>query len=67
MTGYRPPRTGDLLAVRSTDPHLDEVQVVIDSVVDNGGYLLMSGAWGGRTLEVVLRRVGDPTLNPLEK
>lgn len=56
---YRPPRAGDLLAVRSTDPHADEIQVVIDRVHDHGTYLLMAGAWDGFDLEVLVRRVGD--------
>jgi hypothetical protein len=63
---FRPPRPGDLLTVRSSDPYLDEVQVVVDTVADNGGYLLISGAWQGHDLEVLIRRVGDPTLNPQE-
>lgn len=67
MPAYRPPRPGDLITVRTTDPHLDEVQVVIDSVADNGGYLLLSGAWRGKHLEVLVRRVGEPTLNHMEK
>jgi len=56
---YRPPRAGDLLAVRTDDPHLDEVQVVIRDVVDNGATLLLAGHWQGRDLEVLVRRVGD--------
>jgi hypothetical protein len=64
VTRYRPPRPGDLLTVRSTDPYLDEVQVMVDRVADNGGYLLIAGSWGGHDLEVVLRRVGET--NPLE-
>lgn len=58
MPAYRPPRPGDLLAVRTSDPHADEAQVVIDRVVDNGATLLIAGAWGGRDLEVLIRRVG---------
>ncbi len=59
MPNYRPPRPGDLLAVRTNDPNLDEAQIVIDSVVDNGATLLMAGAWRGRSLEILLRRVGE--------
>jgi hypothetical protein len=59
MTAYRPPRPGDLLAVRTTDPHFDEEQVVIDRVTDDGRHLLIAGAWRGRDLEVLIRRVGD--------
>jgi hypothetical protein len=62
---YRPPRPGDLLAIRSTDPYLNEVQVVVDTVADNGTYLLISGTWQDHDLEVVLRRVGEPQ-NQLE-
>ena len=66
MPRFRPPRPGDLITVRTTDPHYDEVQVVIDTVADNGGFLLLSGAWQDRNLEVLIRRVGEPTLNPQE-
>lgn len=63
---FRPPRPGDLMAVRSSDPYLDEVQVVVDRVVDHGSFLLISGAWQGRDLEVVLRRVGEHHPQQLE-
>lgn len=63
---YRPPRAGDLLAVRSNDPHLDEIQVRIHRVVDNGATLLLAGDWDGRDLEVLVRRVGDTNPRPLE-
>lgn len=66
MPRFRPPRVGDLLAVRSNDPYLDEAQVVVDKVVDHGTFLLISGAWQGRDLEVVVRRVGDPHYQPME-
>lgn len=56
---FRPPRVGDLLAVRSTDPYLDEAQVVIDTVADHGSFLLLSGIWDDHKLEVLVRRVGD--------
>lgn len=59
MHRYRPPRPGDIFTVRSTDPHLDEATVVVETVADNGGYILIAGAWQGHDLEVVLRRVGD--------
>ena len=59
MPAYRTPRVGDLLAVRTTNPHDDEHHVVIEHVADNGNVLVMSGAWGDRDLEVVIRRVGD--------
>lgn len=55
---FRPPRPGDILTVRSTDPYLDEANVVVETVADNGGFLLVSGTWGDHELEVVLRRVG---------
>ena len=58
---YRPPRPGDVMAVRSSDPYLDEVSVQIHTVADNGTYLLLSGTWQDRDLEVVIRRVGSPT------
>ncbi|HSS39849.1 MAG TPA: hypothetical protein VLT58_13875 [Polyangia bacterium] len=58
MPAYRPLRPGDLLAVRTNDPHLDEIQDVIDRVVDNGATLLIAGDWRGRDLEVLIRRVG---------
>jgi hypothetical protein len=64
---YRPPRAGDLLAVRTDDPHLDEAQVVIDRVTDDGRHLLIAGAWRGTSLEVLIRRVGDTQPQPLEK
>jgi hypothetical protein len=64
VTRYRPPRPGDLLTVRSSDPHLDEVSVLIHTVADNGGYLFLAGTWGEHDLEVVLRRTGGT--NPLE-
>jgi hypothetical protein len=63
---YRPPRPGDLLTVRSSNPYLDEAQVVVETVADNGGFLLISGTWGTHDLEVVLRRVGEPHLQPQE-
>jgi hypothetical protein len=63
---YRPPRPGDHVTVRSTDPYLDEVTVVVETVADNGGFLLISGTWGGHELEVLLRRVGDHQLQPQE-
>lgn len=59
---YRGPRPGDLLAVRTNDPHDDEIQIVVHTVADNGAVLLLAGSWRGRDLEVVLRRVGD--INP---
>jgi hypothetical protein len=62
---YRPPRAGDLLAVRTTDPHADEIQIVINRVHDNGRYLLMAGAHGDFDLEVLVRRVGQT--DPLDK
>jgi hypothetical protein len=64
---YRPPRAGDLLAVRVTDPHADEIQIVINRVQDNGRYLLMAGAHGDFDLEVLVRRVGDTNPQPVEK
>lgn len=63
---YRAPRAGDLLAVRSNDPHADEIQVVLNRVHDHGTYLLMAGAWGDFDLEVLVRRVGDTQPQPLE-
>ena len=66
MPTYRAPRPGDLITVRTSDPHLDEVQVVIDSVADNGDFMFISGAWKNHDLEVVIRRVGQPTLHPQE-
>lgn len=63
---YRLPRVGDILAVRASDPHLDEVQVPIHTVADTGDYLLLAGAWQGHDIEIVIRRVGQPTLNPME-
>jgi hypothetical protein len=58
------PRVGDLLAVRTSNPHDDETHVVIHTVADNGGVLLLSGSWRDRDVEVVVRRVLDT--NPLE-
>lgn len=55
---YRAPRVGDLLAVRSSNPFLTEVQVLITTVADTGGYVLLGGALGDHDLEVVIRRVG---------
>lgn len=66
MPTYRLPRVGDLLAVRTTDPFDDEGQVPIASVVDTGDYLILSGAWRKTTIEVVVHRVGELTLNHLE-
>jgi hypothetical protein len=63
---YRPPRVGDILAVRSTDPHLDEASVLIHTVADTGDYLLLAGRWGKHDLEIVLRRVGDHHLQNQE-
>ena len=63
---YRPPRAGDLLAVRVTDPYADEAHIVLDHVTDNGATLLMSGRWRGTGLEVLIRRVGDTNPQPLE-
>lgn len=61
---FRPFRADDLMAVRTDDPYdEDEYQVVLDTVVDNGRALLLSGAWHGRKLQVLLRRVGD--IDPL--
>lgn len=54
------------MTVRSTDPYLDEVQVVVTTVADNGGFLLIAGAWEDHELEVVFRRVGDPQHQHLE-
>lgn len=59
MPTYRLPRPGDTLAVRTSDPHGDEHHVLIHTVADNGGYLVLSGAWRGTDLEVVIRRVGN--------
>lgn len=58
MPGYRAPRPGDLVAIRSSDPRYDEAQVVLDTVADCGDYIVLSGAWKGTTLEVIVRRVG---------
>lgn len=66
MPTYRPLRPGDLLAVRSNDPYLDEIQVVIGAVIDNGATLLITGDWRGQDLEVLVRRVGDTHPQPLE-
>jgi hypothetical protein len=63
---FRPPRPGDIFTVRSTDPYLDEATVVVETVADNGGYLLIAGRWGSHDLEVVLRRVGDHQLQNQE-
>ena len=59
MPGYRAFRPGDLIAVRTNDPDLPEVQVILRTVADNGDTVFLAGAWGDRDLEVVLRRVGD--------
>lgn len=67
MPTYRPLRPDDLLAVRTTDPHGNEIQIVLDRVHDNGLCLLMAGAWGDFDLEVLVRRVGDTEPLPLEK
>ncbi len=64
MRTYRPPRVGDLLAVRTTDPYLPESQVVIHTVMDNGGHLLMAGRWGENDIEVLVRRIGDTQPEP---
>lgn len=66
MPGYRAPRPGDLLAVRSSDPRFDEAHVQIDTVADTGDYLLLSGTWQKTNIEIVIRRVGEPTLKFLE-
>ena len=66
MPRFRPPRPGDILTVRSSDPYLDEVTVAVETVADNGGYLLVSGRWQDHKLEVVLRRVGEHHLQPQE-
>jgi hypothetical protein len=63
MPGYRAIRPGDLLAVRSSDPNLDEVQVTIRTVADNGDFIFLAGDWGDRDLEVVIRRVGGTNLH----
>lgn len=59
MHTYRPPRVGDLLAVRTSDPYGDEQQVVLHTVTDTGAALLLAGTWRGTNLEVLIRRVGD--------
>lgn len=64
MPAYRPPRVGDLLAVRTTDPHLSEAQVVVDRVTDTGHVLTVSGSLGPHDIEIVLRRVGSLTSTP---
>lgn len=64
MPAYRPPRVGDLLAVRTTDPHLSEVQVLVDRVTDTGQVLTIAGSLGAHDIEVVLRRVGAPSTSP---
>ena len=64
MPAYRPPRVGDLLAVRTTDPHLSEAQVVVDRVTDTGTVLTIAGTLGPHDIEVVLRRVGSLTSTP---
>jgi hypothetical protein len=63
---YRPPRVGDLLTVRTTDPYLDEVQVPIKSIADSddGRHLILAGTWGDRDLQVVVTRVGATTPTP---
>ena len=66
MPAYRMPRVGDLLAVRTTDPHDDEHHVVLHTVADTGDYLLLAGTWQDTDLEVLIRRVGGPTLHPQE-
>lgn len=63
MPTYRTPRVGDLLAVRTNDVHDDEQHVVIHTVADNGGVLVLAGTWQDKDLEVIVRRVGDT--NPL--
>lgn len=65
-TTYRMPRPGDIVTVRTNDPHLDEVTVTIDRIGDDGDIIFLAGAWGHRDLEVLIRRVGQPTLNFLE-
>lgn len=67
MPGYRAIRPGDLIAVRTTDPRYDETHVVLDTVADCGDYIILAGAWKNTTLEVIVRRVGNPTLTPMEK
>jgi hypothetical protein len=57
MPGYRAIRPGDLIAVRTSNPDLPEVQVVLSSVADNGDFMYLAGAWGDHDLEVVVRRV----------
>lgn len=64
MNPYRPPRVGDLLAVRTSSPHDDEHHVVIHTVADTGGVLFLAGTWKDCDLEVVVRRVSEP--NPSE-
>jgi hypothetical protein len=60
MPNYRPPRVGDLLAVRTSDPYDDrEDQVVLHTVTDNGAALLLAGTWRNTNLEILIRRVGD--------
>lgn len=59
MPTFRMPRVGDLLAVRTSDIHDDETHVVIHSVADNGGVLVLAGTWQDVDLEVIVRRVGD--------
>lgn len=63
MPTYRMPRVGDIVTVRTTDPHLDEVTVTVDTVADNGDFMFISGAWDGKDLEVLIRRVGEPSLH----
>lgn len=65
MPGYRAIRPGDLLAVRTNDPDLPEVQVVLDTVADNGDFMFLAGAWGERDLEIVIRRVADTNLHSI--
>jgi hypothetical protein len=64
---YRPPRPGDLIAVRTSDPRLDEVQVILTTVADNGDFIYLAGAHGDHDIEVIVRRVGTPSLRFLEK
>lgn len=66
MPGYQAIRPGDLIAIRSSDPRYDEVHVEITTIGDDGHTIFLAGAWGDHDLEVVIRRVGKPTLNFLE-
>jgi hypothetical protein len=63
---FRPPRPGDIFTVRSNNPRIDETTVVVETVADNGGYLLVAGRWGEHNLEVVFQRIGDHTLQHQE-